>query len=58
MNVAAGATFVKDSVAVIGQSAASAIVRSATAQGDKLQYFNDGNHEIQNARVKVESAEA
>jgi hypothetical protein len=58
MNVAAGATFVKDSVAVIGQSAASAIVKSAAATGDKLQYFNDGNHEIQNAWVKVEAAEA
>ena len=58
MHVAEGASFVKDSVEVIGQSAASAIVKSANASGDKLQYFNDGNHEIQNARVKVEAADA
>ena len=58
MHVAEGASFVKDSVEVIGQSAASAIVKSANASGDKLLYFNDGNHEIQNARVKVEAADA
>ena len=58
MHVAEGASFVKDSVVVIGQSAASAIVKSANASGDKLLYFNDGNHEIQNARVKVEAADA
>ena len=58
MHVAEGASFVKDSVEVIGQSAASAIVKSANASGDELLYFNDGNHEIQNARVKVEAADA
>ncbi len=58
MHVAEGASFVKDSVEVIGQSAASTIVKSANASGDKLLYFNDGNHEIQNARVKVEAADA